>query len=243
VRGLSFSGGNIISFSPNLVSEYKQPVVNGKKKQNISKRMRRILVDKLKYLETEVDDLEPQIAIVLIERGLSRPKKGVPSSWLKSHARQQEFGDHLLAILRNFSSSTVQILKFGQSVVVPLLPFAAVGFIAFFQQNLLMSIGEIIAQNIGTMKSRAIDFFLFNEVEDEDQVQSMNDLIIDRSEQEEDNVRRRVVGTIPMPTFSLKDNALTEKMRVNLYDYDKVTRSSIWNNLNLRIAGWCKQFE
>lgn len=190
-----------------------------------------------------LDCLYLQIAIVLVERGLSRPKKGVPSSWLKSHARQQEFGDHLLAILRNFFSSTVQVLKFGQSVIVPLLPFTAMGLIAFFQRNLLLAIGEIIAQNIGSMKSRAIDFFLFNEVEDDDQVQSMDDLVIDRSEQEEDNVRRRVVGTIPMPTFSLKDNALTEKTRVNLYDYDKVTRSSIWNNLNLRIAGWRKQFE
>jgi len=61
-------------------------------KNNISKmqfmvtnRMREILIEELNYLESEVEMIEPQIAAVVIERGLSRPSAGMPPSWKKTN--------------------------------------------------------------------------------------------------------------------------------------------------------------
>ena len=47
----------------------------------ITNRMRQILIDELSYLPSEVDQMDPQVAAVVIERGLTRPTKGMPSSW------------------------------------------------------------------------------------------------------------------------------------------------------------------
>lgn len=47
--------------------------------------MRRVLTDELNYLSNEVDMIEPQIAAVVIERGLSRPAAGMPTSWKKTN--------------------------------------------------------------------------------------------------------------------------------------------------------------
>lgn len=47
----------------------------------ITHRMRRILIESLGYLPDEVDSMDPQVAAVVIERGLSRPSKGMPLSW------------------------------------------------------------------------------------------------------------------------------------------------------------------
>lgn len=47
----------------------------------ITNKMRRALEDDLGYLPEEVDTMEPQIAAVVIERGLTRPANGMPESW------------------------------------------------------------------------------------------------------------------------------------------------------------------
>lgn len=184
-----------------------------------------------------------QIASVLIERRLSRPKKGVPSSWLKSSSKKLKFDEHLSAVIKHFTARTNQLLKFGLTFIVPLLPFAAIGLVSFFQRNLLMAIGGVLVQNIAKLKTRAIEFLLFDEIKDEDQVQSVDDSIFDRAEQKEGTVRRGAVGSISMPTFTLKSNVSSEDIRVNIHDYDKATRSSLWNKLNLRISAWRKQIE
>ncbi len=49
----------------------------------ITQRMRRVLEDELGYGTDEVDIMEPQIAAVVIERGLARPSAGMPRSWRK----------------------------------------------------------------------------------------------------------------------------------------------------------------
>lgn len=49
----------------------------------ITQRMRRVLEDELGYGTDEVDIMEPQIAAVVIERGLARPTAGMPRSWRK----------------------------------------------------------------------------------------------------------------------------------------------------------------
>lgn len=47
----------------------------------VTKKMRNTLTRELGYLDEEVDIMEPQIAIVVIERELKRPAKGMPTSW------------------------------------------------------------------------------------------------------------------------------------------------------------------
>jgi len=47
----------------------------------ITNKMRRALVEDLGYSQEEVDGMEPQIAAVVIERGLTRPANGMPESW------------------------------------------------------------------------------------------------------------------------------------------------------------------
>lgn len=55
-------GAKIVALSPNLDDDQFRPIANGKGVQiMITKKMRRILVDELNYLETEVDDMEPQV--------------------------------------------------------------------------------------------------------------------------------------------------------------------------------------
>jgi hypothetical protein len=43
--------------------------------------MRKVLEEELGYHSDEVDTIEPQIAAVVIERGLTRPSNGMPASW------------------------------------------------------------------------------------------------------------------------------------------------------------------
>jgi hypothetical protein len=52
----------------------------------ITNKMRRILEDDLGYLSEEVDIMEPQIAVVVIDKRLMRPPNGMPSSWAKDSA-------------------------------------------------------------------------------------------------------------------------------------------------------------
>lgn len=47
----------------------------------ITNRMKSILQDQLGYLRHEVNDMEPQIAAIVIEKSLVRPLKGMPDSW------------------------------------------------------------------------------------------------------------------------------------------------------------------
>jgi hypothetical protein len=47
----------------------------------ITKPMRRALIKELRYLPEEVDSMNAQIAAVVLERALERPKNGMPSPW------------------------------------------------------------------------------------------------------------------------------------------------------------------
>lgn len=58
----------------------------GKIQYMVTQRMRRVLEDDLGYLSREIDVIEPQIAAVVIERRLSRPANGMPSSWRRPDA-------------------------------------------------------------------------------------------------------------------------------------------------------------
>lgn len=47
----------------------------------ITNKMRKILIQDLKYEPEEIDAMEPRIAAVVIERSLARPTKGMPDTW------------------------------------------------------------------------------------------------------------------------------------------------------------------
>ena len=51
----------------------------------VTGRMRQVLTEELGYLPSEIDMIEPQIAAVVIERGLARPSAGMPASWRKTN--------------------------------------------------------------------------------------------------------------------------------------------------------------
>ena len=50
----------------------------------ITNRMRKSLADGLKYLPSEIDTMELQIAAFVMEEKLARPSKGMPDSWRRS---------------------------------------------------------------------------------------------------------------------------------------------------------------
>jgi hypothetical protein len=45
------------------------------------------LINNLNYTEEEVEDMDPQVAAIVIEKGLSRPIKGMPDSWKRKYSR------------------------------------------------------------------------------------------------------------------------------------------------------------
>lgn len=68
----------------------------------ITNRMKKVLQDDLGYLEHEVDIMAPEIAAVVIDRGLNRPSNGMPSSW----RRKDQTGVKVLAIAKRTMSET-----------------------------------------------------------------------------------------------------------------------------------------
>ena len=66
----------------------------------ITYRMRRILEEELNYLPKEVDVMDPQIAQVVIERGLSRPLTGMPVKWGKDQSLAVEHNGQLKSMIK-----------------------------------------------------------------------------------------------------------------------------------------------
>ncbi|CAN0394106.1 unnamed protein product, partial [Ectocarpus fasciculatus] len=49
---------------------------NARMQVMITRNMRKVLMDELGYAADEVDDMDPQIAAVVIEKSLPRPRAG-----------------------------------------------------------------------------------------------------------------------------------------------------------------------
>ena len=89
----------------------------------ITNRMRRILEEDLGYLADEVDAMDPQIASVVIEKGLSRPPAGMPKKWIK-YQQSESLLTKNVAVLRNVLS---RFARFTVTRLLPVvLPLAAV---------------------------------------------------------------------------------------------------------------------
>lgn len=89
----------------------------------ITNKMRSVLQSDLGYLKEEVDEMEPQIASVVIERRLVRPLKGMPAAWRRKNT--DLMAESVSASgTRNGSSSSAIIVKpmrSDQSMVTRLL--------------------------------------------------------------------------------------------------------------------------
>jgi len=73
----------------------------------ITQRMRRVLEDELGYLVEEVDCMEPQIAAVVIERGLARPSNGMPISWQRPARNVRASGRNLITVVGSTLNSLI----------------------------------------------------------------------------------------------------------------------------------------
>ena len=118
----------------NVVQEEKPPSDAGVQFM-ITLRMRRVLIDELSYLPQEVDCMDPQVAAVVIERGLSRPAKGMPSSW-KIQGSNRPYSDIVVKIKKHVtkacSNSGSSINKFVRSNYKKVLIGLGAYFMTFY---------------------------------------------------------------------------------------------------------------
>ena len=89
----------------------------------ITNRMRRILEEDLSYLSEEIDEMDPQIASVVIEKGLSRPSTGMPKKWIKYQQSESSLKKNV-AVMKTVLS---RLAKFTVTRLLPVvLPLAAI---------------------------------------------------------------------------------------------------------------------
>ena len=87
----------------------------------ITMRMRRVLEDDLNYLSDEVDIMDPQIAAIVVERGLPRPSTGMPKKWIK----YQQSPAQIPKFIVNLKNSIGFVTHFAVHQVLPVaLPVA-----------------------------------------------------------------------------------------------------------------------
>ena len=86
----------------------------------ITNRMKRVLEDDLNYHEEEISVMDPQIASVVIERGLARPATGMPRSWQKI----QPSKPMLLGLRKRIASGFLVVQKRMRFMVMKVLPIA-----------------------------------------------------------------------------------------------------------------------
>jgi hypothetical protein len=89
----------------------------------ITGRMKRTLMNELGYLELEVEEMEPQIAAVVIEKKLARPYAGMPASWKATGraARRRQYNKIMRKNMKKFGQNLkVAIIK-SAPIVLPLI--------------------------------------------------------------------------------------------------------------------------
>jgi hypothetical protein len=87
----------------------------------VTMRMRRVLEDELNYLSDEVDIMDPQIAAIVIERGLPRPSTGMPKKWIKYQQSPAQIPEFII----NIKNTARFVSHFAVHQVMPFaLPIA-----------------------------------------------------------------------------------------------------------------------
>lgn len=199
-----------------------------------------------------------QIAAVLIDRKLSRPKKGVPSSWLKPSAKRRQLNGQFSSLLQHFGEKGANLLNFGRSYIVPLLPYAALGSILFFQRGLIMHIAGASLQSLQKVKSRVANSFQPSDDEYGNGGGETEGNTVDKNERDEGVTRPRFGGTIRIPSgdrvsASSSQDAVQQRAkkgaptrperegRVNIRSYEQVRRGSMWDQWVIQSGGWRKK--
>lgn len=125
----------------------------------ITNKMRKILHNDLGYLQEEIDDMEPQIGAVLIERNLSRPYNGMPSSWRRANSVSKEAnGPNLFS---KFAGSiygslvTVKNIILSISPVVPALVLG--GSAVYFNRGILLGMHRTVLESYRAKKADSSD--------------------------------------------------------------------------------------
>lgn len=120
----------------------------------ITRRMRKVLVDELGYLSSEVDAMEPSVAAVVLERGLARPSNGMPASWRRTADPVNPFKSKNPAVrLVNAALNLTRGLARGLIAAVGVassktLSVAALLVVVPFCYNVVTSDGGITIENI-----------------------------------------------------------------------------------------------
>ncbi|CAM9411037.1 unnamed protein product, partial [Ascophyllum nodosum] len=83
----------------------------------ITRNMRKVLVEELGYLNDEVDDMDPQIAAVVIEKSLPRPRAGMPIVWRRTIRRQGNASTNPLAAIARAFRRVAGVTVDGVAVV------------------------------------------------------------------------------------------------------------------------------
>lgn len=100
----------------------------------ITSKMKNILVNELGYLEEEVRDMEPQIAVVVIERQLRRPMDGMPVAWKRPGklVKERSSGNQINAFLDSVKE------KLSNSGKLPIIGASLIGGFALFTNRALL---------------------------------------------------------------------------------------------------------
>jgi len=123
----------------------------------VTQRMRRVLEDELGYTTDEVDAMEPQIAAVVIERGLARPAAGMPKSWRKKRTWPPIVRSDVLAGMKKRVTTAWRKLKgpatFVARKVAPVVLVGGAALLALPRALDLLAVGG--ASALGGLKSAA----------------------------------------------------------------------------------------
>jgi len=92
----------------------------------ITQKMKRELIQELDYLPSEVDQMDPQVASVVLRKGLRRPASGMPVSWKRSrrsnHPDPRSKPTQYVEIpMKSIVLAPIRVLKFAV-----LLPFRTI---------------------------------------------------------------------------------------------------------------------
>lgn len=127
----------------------------------ITNKMRKTLVDELGYLNHEVNEMDPQIAAVLLEKRLPRPMNGMPSSWKRQGGSSGSFlsfrplgslFSRVASLLQGLSSTVSSHF----SEIVPFaLPLAAVLALASFVPQTLPALLAGLTKHTKALESKA----------------------------------------------------------------------------------------
>lgn len=189
-----------------------------------------------------------QIAAVLIERKLARPKKGVPVSWLKSSSKERQWQRQVDDFLDHLSEKAAQFGVLSRLYLVPLLPYAAAGSLFYFQRHLLLRVATRGIRGLQQLPDRLADSWQSLVEFDEEGDAGADETPIDHAEVDEGVDPPR--GSLRFPTATPASTTAVRPRRppsplspptngrVNLRSLDRVQRRSWWDRWTTPSSEW-----